>query len=79
MYSIELSARVQKFFDKLDEHLKKRIMGRLRGLKENPVPHDSKFIGRHNGEKVFRYRIGNYRALYKVKEKEKNSFNNQIR
>lgn len=71
MYSIELSARVQRFLDKLDNQTKERIITRLKKLKENPVPGDAKFIGRHKGEKVFRYRIGNYRALYKIKEKEK--------
>lgn len=38
---------------------------------DEPVPADAKFICRDNGEKVFRYRIGDYRALYKVKENEK--------
>ena len=28
-------------------------------------------MGRENGDKIFRYRIGDHRALYKVKEKEK--------
>lgn len=71
MYSIELSKRVQRFLDNLDEHLRERIEKRLKNLKINPVPSDSKFVGRHNGEKIFRYRIGNYRALYKLKEKQK--------
>ena len=71
MYFIELSVRVQRFLDKLDNQTKERIIERLKRLKENPVPSDSKFIGRHKGEKVFRYRIGNYRTLYKIKEKEK--------
>ncbi len=33
------------------------------------MPSDTKFIGREKGDKVFRYRIGDYRALYKLKEK----------
>jgi len=41
----------------------------LKRLADNPIPSDAKFLGRHKGEKVFRYRIGDYRALYKVKEK----------
>ena len=54
MYSIELSKRVQRFLDKLDEHLKGRIKNRLKNLKANPIPNDSKFVGRHNHEKIFR-------------------------
>ena len=38
---------------------------------DNPVPSDSKFVGRDDGEMVFRYRIGDYRALYSINEKNK--------
>ncbi|MBI2507482.1 type II toxin-antitoxin system RelE/ParE family toxin [Candidatus Woesearchaeota archaeon] len=41
-------------------------------LMGEPVPSDAKFIGRdESGEKIFRYRIGDYRALYKIKDHEK--------
>ena len=71
MYSVELSQKARKFLDSLDKHLSNRIEERLKNLAENTMPSDSKFIGRHEGDKVFRYRIGGYRALYKLKEKEK--------
>lgn len=54
---------------KLDNHIKERIIQRLKRLSEDPVPSDSKFMGRDElGDKIFRYRIGDFRALYKVKE-----------
>ena len=68
MYAIELSQHAQHFLTKLDSHIKERIEQRLKRLGENPFPSDAKFVCRHEGEKVFRYRIGEYRALYKVKE-----------
>lgn len=71
MYAIELSQRSQKFLEKLDSNIRIRVKERLRKLGKNPVPSDSKFICRDKGDKVFRYRIGDYRALYKVKDKEK--------
>ena len=71
MYAVELSQRAQEFLNKLDAHIKERIENRLIRLKDNPIPNDAKFIGRENGEMIFRYRIGNYRALYKVKETQK--------
>ena len=71
MYFVELSQNSQKFLEKLDKHVRERIEERLRKLGENPVPSDAKFIYRENGDKVFRYRVGDYRALYKVKDKEK--------
>lgn len=71
MYAVELSQKSQKFLEKLEHHIKERIESRLKKLGENPVPSDAKFILRDNGDKVFRYRIGDYRALYKVKTKDK--------
>jgi mRNA interferase RelE/StbE len=70
MYSVELSIRAQDFLDKLDIDTKERIEKRLKNLENNPVPSDSKFIGRDNNEMVFRYRVGKFRALYKVKESQ---------
>jgi len=37
-------------------------------LRNNPVPHDAKaIVGQHG---VFRIRIGDYRALYRINYKE---------
>lgn len=53
-------------------HLRERIEKRLKKLAEVPIPSDAKFITRDkDGESVFRCRIGDYRALYKVTEKQK--------
>ena len=71
MYSVELSQKSYKFLDKLDKHLKDRIEERLKNLSKNPITSDAKFICRDNNDKVFRYRIGDFRALYKVKEQKK--------
>lgn len=72
MYEVHTSALAQQFLDKLDSHIRERIENRLKRLGENPFPTDSKFIGRdEQGDKIFRYRIGDFRALYKVKEQEK--------
>lgn len=71
MYIIELSQRAQKFLDNLDSQEQERIENTLKRLENNPVPSDAKFIGRENNEKVFRYRIGDYRALYILNETTK--------
>ncbi|HLC58846.1 MAG TPA: type II toxin-antitoxin system RelE/ParE family toxin [Candidatus Nanoarchaeia archaeon] len=68
MYSVYLSQDSQKFLDKLDKSIKERIETKLKSLANNPVPSDSKFINRdENNEKIFRFRICDYRALYKLK------------
>lgn len=71
MYSVELSQKAYKFFKGLDNYLQERIRSGLKKLEVNPIPSDVKFVGRHEGEKVFRFRIGDYRDLYKVKEDRK--------
>jgi mRNA interferase RelE/StbE len=71
VYFIELSIKTQKFIEKLDPNVQDRILNRLKKLETNPIPKDSKFIGRLEGDKIFRYRIGDFRALYKVKEQDK--------
>lgn len=71
MYAVELSQNAQKFLNKLDSHIKERIENTLKRLEANPVPSDAKFIGRDSNEKMFRYRIGHYRALYLLDETNK--------
>ncbi|MBS3167984.1 type II toxin-antitoxin system RelE/ParE family toxin [Candidatus Woesearchaeota archaeon] len=71
-YQVHLSKNADEFLEKLDKHLNERIKKRLIKLAENPIPTDAKFITRDKSEdKIFRYRIGEYRALYKIKEKER--------
>ena len=71
MYAVELSQQSQKFLEKLDKHIRERIEERLKKLSQEPIPSDAKFILRDDEDKVFRYRIGDFRALYKVKDQEK--------
>ncbi|MAG91987.1 hypothetical protein CMO83_04900 [Candidatus Woesearchaeota archaeon] len=68
MFSVELSQKSAKFLDKLDKHLSDRIKEKLKSLPHTPVPSDAKFISRDDKGKNFRIRIGDYRALYKLKE-----------
>ena len=72
MYQVHTSQKAEQFLKKLDQHIRIRIEERLKKLGENPVPSDVKFIGRDNqNEKIFRYRVGDFRALYKIKDVEK--------
>jgi len=71
MFSVELSQKANKFYESLDKHLRERVRLGLKKLELDAVPGDAKFVGRHEGEKVFRIRIGDYRALYKVKDDSK--------
>jgi len=68
-YSISFEKQTIKFLLKLERKTSKRILDKIEGLKEHPVPHNAKRIMNIN-DKVFRIRIGNYRVLYRI-EKEK--------
>ena len=71
MYHVDLSQRADKFLNKLPQNISDRIKDRLKLLAGNPVPSDTKFMGRDEaGDKAFRYRIGNYRAIYTLQESQ---------
>ncbi len=71
MHSLDFSNQAKNFLKKLDKQDLDRIIKRIENLENNPVPSDSKFIGRDNNEMIFRYRIGKFRVLYKVKKSQK--------
>ena len=71
MFQIEFSNKAEKFLKKSDKIIISSILEKIEKLKENSVPNDAKFIGRHKEDKVFRVRVGDYRVLYKLKENEK--------
>ncbi|MBS3135553.1 type II toxin-antitoxin system RelE/ParE family toxin [Candidatus Woesearchaeota archaeon] len=64
-FEINYDKQPVKFLKKLDKNSVKRILDRIdEQLQNNAVPHDAKrIVGEHN---VFRLRIGDYRALYRI-------------
>ncbi|QQG38696.1 MAG: type II toxin-antitoxin system RelE/ParE family toxin [Candidatus Woesearchaeota archaeon] len=71
MFNIEYSSQSKNFLKKAEKQLSERIIKKLERLIDNPIPSDSKFIGRdEEGEAIFRYRIGDYRILYKLKHSQ---------
>ena len=69
-YTIEYDTQAQKFLKKADKQTTKRIMDKVDELLlQTPVPHTAKSIVGEHG--VFRVRIGDHRALYRVNYQEK--------
>lgn len=64
-FLIEYDKQPQKFLKKSDKHIAKRIMDKIdEVLPNNPVPKDAvSIVGEHG---VFRIRIGDYRAIYRI-------------
>lgn len=58
----------EKFLEKQNKHIASRIKNKIETtLADNPVPHSSvAIVGEHG---VFRIRIGDYRALYRINYK----------
>ena len=64
-YKVKLSPKADKFLRKLDSNLSVRIKARLRSLKEDPF----RYLKHYEGEeKVYKLRIGEYRALIDVED-----------
>ena len=68
-FLIEYDKQPVSFLKKSDKHICKRLMDKIEAtLTENQVPHKAvSIIGEHN---VFRIRIGDYRAIYRINYQE---------
>lgn len=64
-FEIFYDKQPSKFLRKMDKHIAKRIMDKIdEAFANEPVPHDAKtIVGKHG---VFRIRIGDYRAAYRI-------------
>ena len=65
IFAIAYDQQPEKFLIKLDKHIATRIIGKIEeSLQDNAVPSGSvAIIGEHG---VFRLRIGDFRALYRI-------------
>mgnify|MGYP001425979680 CR=1 FL=1 len=62
MYHIELTETAKKFLKKLNQKDAELILNKIDSIKENPF----RFLKRLQGEKLWRLRIGDYRAIADV-------------
>ena len=69
MYEILLERRAEKDLKKLPSELFQRIIVKIRSLSENPKLQGSRKITGSKSD--WRIRIGDYRAIYEIDEREK--------
>lgn len=62
MYSIELTEKSRIFLLKLPKADKEAILRKVYSIRENPIP----FLKKLKGTKLWRLRIGKYRAIVDV-------------
>lgn len=69
-FLINYDSQPERFLGKLDKHISKRIMDKIDNLlTENPIPNDAKRV--HGFDiPTFRIRVGKYRVLYRIDNKE---------
>lgn len=65
IYKIVLDKEAEKFLDKLDSFMSRRIIKKIKELQENPF---SKDVKRLKGYNQFRLRIGDYRAIFSIEK-----------
>ena len=61
-FDIKWTANSRKFLRKLTPEISKRIVGKIKQLKENPF----RYLEHYEGDTCFKLRIGNYRALIDI-------------
>ena len=66
-YRVILPKSVQKELDRLPDDVGARMMARLRALEANPRPADVKKL---KGRPAWRVRIGDYRIIYEIHDRE---------
>ena len=62
MYTIELTETAKHFLKKLEKKEAEMILNKIYALRDNPFH----FLKRLQGEKLWRLRIGDYRAIVDV-------------
>ena len=66
-YAVILPKSVQKELDRLPEDAARRILARLAELETNPRPTDIKKL---KGRKAWRIRVGDYRVIYEIHDRQ---------
>lgn len=62
MYSIEITETAKKFLYKLEKKTAEVILNKIYSIRDNPF----RFLKRLQGEKLWRLRIADYRAIIDV-------------
>lgn len=67
MYEVILQKSAERFLKKLDKETQRRIINKLKELGRNPIS-GSPLVGNLAG--LWKLRMGDYRAIYQIKNEE---------
>ena len=67
-YTVRLNTRVGKVLDRLPPDMRRRIVRRLEALEDNPRPRGVEKLA--GVEELYRVRVGTYRIVYIIRDRE---------
>jgi mRNA interferase RelE/StbE len=67
-YRVEFAPLARRQIKKLPREVQKRIIERVEELASNPRPAGVKKLA--SGENLYRVRVGEYRAVYQIRDRE---------
>jgi len=67
MFEVEYNSQSKKFLKNADKNLVERIIKKLEEVRENPF----RYLEHYEGDKCYKLRIGDYRALIDVDSEKK--------
>lgn len=69
MYNVLTERRAERDLEDLDHQIFRRVIARIEALADNPPPFGSEKI--KGSKSDYRIRVGNWRALYEVDDRNK--------
>lgn len=68
MYELKLTRKAQKFYENADTSLARRLNQCFDQLRQDPYSLSNVKAMKGNYEGCFRYRVGDYRVIYRIAE-----------
>lgn len=73
MYSVEITNRADKEFNKLGAEAQQRVLEAMKALARDPIPEGAKQLSGNpmpdeDDDVFFRIRVGDYRVIYTIEE-----------
>ncbi|BAU10896.1 plasmid stabilization system protein like protein [Leptolyngbya sp. NIES-3755] len=79
MYELELTRKAQKFYENADASLVRRLNQCFDQLRQDPYSLSNVKAMKGNYEGCFRYRVGDYRVIYRIDEISSDGHSDEMR
>lgn len=69
-YAVQISPAAERSIRKLEHQIQRRILKKIETLKFNPRPNGIEKLDGHEGEPIYRVRVGDYRIIYEIHDQK---------